>query len=855
MEQGFPIFRNYLEDEDDKPYFTVNSLAYYYEDMERKQKLITDMSKLLLGYDTKLNVNLEEMEKRIAAELGKWDGKVEELPETVNDLLTQWVEDGSLTALMDTTLLDKKADISLVNTKADASEVNTLTAQLVETSDTLNKRLDVKIIESGAANAQVTDALVSTTKNKSFSTLRNRLEENEKNLQAVGAETDIMKTAEIVNGSRITLSGSLMADANAFRTELIPVTVGERVASVSTTLSALPTYAFYNSATIASGSFISSAQARDATVPAGATHMLIWYVLVNKAGFIVQKLASGFPTLGQDTFIYKNIYKKSEAYNKNDVDSMMTSNTTAIKQKLDIDTVGQELNILKIRNVTLIDGSRVNNSGDLLSDATTFRTNTVPVTAGERYASVSSNTGNFPRYAFYSSDTISAANFISFTAAREAIVPAGATRMVFSGALTLKDSYIVMKMASGYPIVGQNTFKYNNLYEKSDVDAKLSAKLEENDLTKWYPDAFGIEIITVETNDKVLAISKTDVLYGTDGFRNIFKATKYDLSDKVTVCTLKSGSTLQKLLFLSPSKAVGYVRSSVSSDEGFYCFDNADTTVWTARRVGVMLAGSPALELQSLIKAPNGYVYSCSYGIKVTDPNDTTTEAPRHVYRSKDAGETWQVIYTHPVRLNTHIHCIEWDNYRGRLWVCVGDEGLGGMPGWAYSDNYGDTFSFVENNDATGQIPFMDTAIIPTRRYVLFGSDHHPAGIRKWMPKNDIKNPVVSNADVTNAYMISIPMTNNFGFARNPVIDMSVYPYKIAMVMSHNDTYSKSALLVSPNFKDWYMVDFVDTPLTVPSWTSLSGITSDGWVLGWCTYTNDGKHYYRRFKFPGWVAN
>lgn len=101
-------FNHYLQEEDDKGYFTQNSLAYYYEDMANKEKLIKELAKRIVEYDVKQNVQLSDIETQVAAELSKWDSKVEELPETVNGLLSAWVEDGTLTHVIDSTIVDQK---------------------------------------------------------------------------------------------------------------------------------------------------------------------------------------------------------------------------------------------------------------------------------------------------------------------------------------------------------------------------------------------------------------------------------------------------------------------------------------------------------------------------------------------------------------------------------------------------------------------------------------------------------------------------------------------------------------------------------------------------------------------------
>lgn len=94
-------FKHYLEEEDDKPYFTTNSLGYYYDKMEGFAEKVEQAAKVL-------NVTKEEIEKRIGERLQEWDGKLEAFDGSVLNLLSEWVDDGTLTHVIDSTLIDKK---------------------------------------------------------------------------------------------------------------------------------------------------------------------------------------------------------------------------------------------------------------------------------------------------------------------------------------------------------------------------------------------------------------------------------------------------------------------------------------------------------------------------------------------------------------------------------------------------------------------------------------------------------------------------------------------------------------------------------------------------------------------------
>jgi hypothetical protein len=673
-------------------------------------------------------------------------------------------------------------------------------------------------------------------------------------IDKIATETDIIKIYGTFDGSRVDNSGNISADPNAFRSVVaLPVVVGKRYAVISSNVGENVTFAFYNSSTIGSASFISNTSGQFTTVPSGTTHMVFWTVLSIKSTLIIQQLDSGFPTLGMGTFIYSDVYKRSETYGKTETYNKTESNSL-LDAKLDIVDYSVELNYFK--SILTVDGSRVSNAGDILADPGTFRTNSFPVVVGERFSTICDEIGLTFNFAFYSSATVSSANLvIRANSTREATVPSGATHMLIYGTLSQKVSSILMQLDSGFPILSQKTIELKDTYTKEEIDKDFNSN-------KWYPEVFDDMGITyTASNAKIFVVTSKDTLdtyaddtlFGSNGFRTIIKATNTDLSDVKTVCTLDtSKSVLTKLIFINPTKAVGYVQNpETASAEGFYVFENADTDSWSQRKTGVMQWGFPAMNLQGMILcSTNGYLFACSYALGA---GKDVAPFPNEIYRSIDSGENWTIVYTHSATANTHMHAIEFDKYRERVWCVIGDEDSGGRPGWAYSDDYGNTWDFVENDDASGQTPFMETAIIPTRKYVLFGSDHHPAGIRKWEPKNDVKNAVVLNSDVTTSYFLPVETTDNFGIAKNPVVDTSSYPYRICLGFSHNVSYAKAAFFISPNFKDWYMMNLVDDPQNTPSVSGMSGITSDGTVIGWCSLT--GTSYYFTFKFPNWIKN
>ena len=668
-----------------------------------------------------------------------------------------------------------------------------------------------------------------------------------------GFDFNLINAYGFVTGQRINNSGAYYNDANYWRTNPIPVTPGDSLTSVATNTGINFSWRFY-SGEPSTSTFLSagSVNGRVATVPQGAAYMIVYMANSNTpATSIVCKssfVEGTYPKYGQNTFV-------GGVYQKEEIDELLdtkTNNTDFLDTVGRIDSeiapledkvYGVEINLLRLRTTEIVQGQRINDSGNTTNDSSYWRTNAIPVTPGDVLTSVGETPTVTFQFSFYTSGTIAAASFISKTGARSVTVPENATHVVIvnlesrnpaSTSIVCKNSDI----STTYPKLGMDTL-INGVYSEQEIDEKIS------DLPKWYPGVFSLDITSVVSEKRVLYIAEDDTLYGSNGYREIFRATRIDLSDYVKVCELPVQARLATLLFINDTTAVGYVRSGLADAnvEGFYVFDNADTNNWTARRTGKMDYGFPGENFQCFIKADNGYLFASEYSIKSEE------HASNKIYRSTDGGESWSACYTHVVSTNTHIHAIEFDPYRQRVWCVIGDNGNGGRPGWVYSDDYGDTWTLVEA--ASGQTVFMDTAIIPTRKYVLIGSDMHPAGIRKWEPADDVKNAPVLASDVTHLYDIPVEATQNFGFARKPVFDTSVYPYRIAISFAYTQTYSHACLLLSANFKEWYMYEYVADPVNDPYFSGLSGITSDGWVIGY-----DETHgLYRYFKFPKWIKN
>lgn len=96
-----------------------------------------------------------------------------------NDLTDRFNQQiGALTE--DSEVIDARGGKATLGKRLDETD-----AQLAQTDSNVsatNKRVDELVIGSGDANAEVTDAHVSSTKNKTFTTIRNRLEDVEKDV-------------------------------------------------------------------------------------------------------------------------------------------------------------------------------------------------------------------------------------------------------------------------------------------------------------------------------------------------------------------------------------------------------------------------------------------------------------------------------------------------------------------------------------------------------------------------------------------------------------------------------------------------------------------------------------------------
>jgi len=119
---NFPSFDEYLDqhnvrrDRQRYPFYTDNAdyntnSKSYYDDLARKNKLIEILSKRIWEYDEELAKRFEE-----------WDKNLEEFPEDVENLLIEWMEDGTLDEIINDNIFNN------LNDKIDA--IKSITSEL-----------------------------------------------------------------------------------------------------------------------------------------------------------------------------------------------------------------------------------------------------------------------------------------------------------------------------------------------------------------------------------------------------------------------------------------------------------------------------------------------------------------------------------------------------------------------------------------------------------------------------------------------------------------------------------------------------------------------------------------------------
>lgn len=105
--------------------YTTNAPSYY-DDLARKTKLIKELSKRIWEYDKELAKRFEE-----------WDKNIETLPEDLERMLTEWMEDGTLAEIIDKNLLHSKVD--KIDHKKDVLRLEEKIDNVTQYPDTIQK--------------------------------------------------------------------------------------------------------------------------------------------------------------------------------------------------------------------------------------------------------------------------------------------------------------------------------------------------------------------------------------------------------------------------------------------------------------------------------------------------------------------------------------------------------------------------------------------------------------------------------------------------------------------------------------------------------------------------------------------
>lgn len=122
----------------------------------------------------------------------------------------------------------------------------------------------------------------------------------------------------------------------------------------------------------------------------------------------------------------------------------------------------------------------------------------------------------------------------------------------------------------------------------------------------------------------------------------------------------------------------------------------------------------------------NDIVLIGSYG-----GNSNTDVQPNEVWLSKDGGDSFELVLeaTEYVQdKDLHIHDVQYDPFRERIWVAAGDSGNTQI---YFSDDYGRSWETL-NKEPPKANYLRVTAIVAFEHGVVFGSDTLPTGLYYW---------------------------------------------------------------------------------------------------------------------------
>ena len=157
----------------------------------------------------------------------------------------------------------------------------------------------------------------------------------------------------------------------------------------------------------------------------------------------------------------------------------------------------------------------------------------------------------------------------------------------------------------------------------------------------------------------------------------------------------------------------------------------------------------------SISSDKKGNIYIGEYG-----PKDEKT--PKNLWKSKDYGETWKVIFETPKRKGHHIHRVAVDPLTDNLWVTYGDD----LKGIYMSQNGGDNWNKIHKS--------QPTSIAFTSEAIYFGGDNEYGIIRRYDRKSK-KIEKVLNASELGPYGGSI---YDMGVGRNGLIYAPLLKYE-----------------------------------------------------------------------------
>ena len=247
-------------------------------------------------------------------------------------------------------------------------------------------------------------------------------------------------------------------------------------------------------------------------------------------------------------------------------------------------------------------------------------------------------------------------------------------------------------------------------------------------------------VITNNVNcyEKVMALTKTSVLYGRGGSGwTLRKSTDWGVTWS-TAYTFGTGPAIIKQVLVTDSG-----RIVVALDNG---------TAWTSDTNGANFT-------QTLTMAANTFVHdlfgATVYGDIVAFAEYSATKTPATAtgaWYSEDAGQTWTNFFrdtTHTTGF--HLHDIKYDPYEDMFWITSGDGDGNRMV--FYSKNRGATWYQAQ----IFQIPVQATSIIPLPECVLFVSDSPTVCVQRYnRPEGGTQN----NSKLT--LEIALPIAENW---------------------------------------------------------------------------------------------